>query len=696
MAKRAWWIGLFLLCCWQAAHAALAVGDADIVLRDSGELYFFIDRNHELSIDTVRDAARPWQRVTPQTHLSRYDTSTLWLHLRIATGDVDRQLVLYQVVPRRIDLQVYTQLANSAAPVAVQALTYPHYLFPIHVPAGNTMDIYLRARGNLAEALNDLQLWPMQALLAELPQYSAIEWANIAVMVLVAFTAFIMWLFVRQRLLLLFALLVSAQWLVYVTGHSYSLVWWSTTPAFSARCYQLTTPISTIIGIAFTRAFLDLPRYAPRLNRVAEMAMMALAIAAGAMLISSRSYDLYALPIVPLNWLFLVGVSFYLYRRNINRGHAIVMLACWLIWICVLAAFMLSTLLGSDRMLLRYVSDVSMQLRTVLFVICLGYHYQQTVRGEERARSDAQAKSEFLARMSHEIRTPMNGILGMSELLRDSGLNNTQRRYNDIVNSSANALLTVINDILDFSKIQAGHMSIEHIAFDLHELAADAVALLRVKAGEKDLKLELTIQDDVPAWVIGDPTRIRQILINFLSNAIKFTDMGGVHLKIAKHGYAIRMAVGDTGCGIASEVQPHLFEAFMQADESIARRYGGTGLGLAISKQLAELMGSKIGVESIPGGGSTFWIELPLPKTQPPAAVENKAIAPPSQQLKLLVVEDNFTNQVVAEAMLEKLGHQFRIVSSGADAVSIYQDSYRDIDIILMDCEMPEMSGYEA
>lgn len=248
----------------------------------------------------------------------------------------------------------------------------------------------------------------------------------------------------------------------------------------------------------------------------------------------------------------------------------------------------------------------------VLMLGWLAYHLRD---GISRARMELLAQREFFTHLSHEIRTPMTGVLGMSELLRDSELNTEQRHYNDVIYDSAKALLKIIDDLLDFSKLRAGRMQIESIAFNLHNLADDALALFRHQANKKRLLLRCDITANVAQYVIGDPTRIRQILLNFLSNAIKFTTSGSVLLQLRMAGDYVRLVVTDTGTGIPLETQRHLFESFRQAGAAIARQYGGSGLGLVICKQLTELMDGRIGVYSKPGSGSTFWVELPLQAT---------------------------------------------------------------------------------
>lgn len=321
----------------------------------------------------------------------------------------------------------------------------------------------------------------------------------------------------------------------------------------------------------------------------------------------------------------------------------------------------------------------------------------------QSAKHASLAKSDFLANMSHEIRTPMNGIIGMTDLALDATTPQERQEYLDIVKRSAQSLLAVINDILDFSKIEAGKIHIEHVAYNLHQTVNDCLQVLRGRADEKDLRLDCSFCDQAPQMVIGDPTRLRQILINLIGNAIKFTKQGCITLHIELQTLAdqpprLKFRVQDTGIGIPQEKLESIFEAFAQADISTTRHYGGTGLGLTITQRLVNLMGGRLLVQSQVGVGSAFEFDLPFEKAAQPEASPTTPVPthPALPSLSILVVEDHPINQLLASRMLEKWGHRVTLADNGQEALDRLSTHSESFDLVLMDMQMPIMGGLEA
>lgn len=347
----------------------------------------------------------------------------------------------------------------------------------------------------------------------------------------------------------------------------------------------------------------------------------------------------------------------------------------------------------------RHANQISMGLVLALVLLAgaLYWLFDHARRSQREAVAANQAKTHFLANISHEIRTPLNGILGLAEVLSRTSLEPKQQKLLEGLSNSGRNLLAIVNDVLDLARVARGQFDLKPELVELQPLFADCAPPFAMAAEAKGLRFSLTGIETLPAWVNVDPVRLRQIFMNLVGNAVKFTDHGTVTVRLSATPDRLAIEVVDSGIGISEEARQHLFEKFYQADSSISRRFGGTGLGLSIVKEITEAMGGSIELDSEAGKGSRFLIQLPLRAAEPPA--QTKAAEPVSEPagktvLRVLVVEDNLTNQMVVRSFLEMSGHSVVCADDGEKGVEAWKTG--EFDLILMDCQMPVLDGFQA
>lgn len=648
--------------------------------------------------------ASQWKAQNEQSINRGYDDTPFWVQFRLnAAQSIHKEWHLVLSNPLLDYVDVYQVFGNSGPRLIYRSgLHRPNqsriedhrfFIIPVEVYGPTT---YLMRLETSPSALVPLHAYPSDEFWSPLLKADIGNWLFYGVLLAMVLYNTFLYTTVRDVSYLFYGLFISGFGVLQLSLDGYLAQYLWPPGLIYHYQYNIWITLATVTSACFFIIhFLNL-RQTSRAHLWALYGMVALQVIAGILLVTIELdwFVRFYTPTILLFMALAISAGIHAWRAGFMAAKFFVL--AWVLFALGNAVF----LLGVEPPLSpNLASKLGAFAEAMLLSFALAYRIRLLREEQERQRMRVEAQSQFLAQISHEIRTPLNGVLGMTEVLSRTHLDNEQRSYVDTIQGSGSSLLALINDILDYSKIEAGKMSFRREPVDVHQLVEQQVKLFLSQAEHKSLSLTGDIDPTVPAWVMLDAQHVRQVMSNLVSNAIKYTDEGKVTLTLCIDPKAPRLLefrIEDSGIGISEIDQKNMFNLYSDVDPGRQRKAGGTGLGLAISRELVVLMGGSLIVSSVPGQGSCFTVKLPFLHAR--RRSEEARLADPKSQngFRVLVAEDNMVNQRVIQGLLEKLGHQVVLTSHGGEAVEVRQSETFDCDVLLMDCEMPHLDGYQA
>ena len=716
------------------AHATNALSNKPLLLADIQAVSYLRDPEQSIQLRDLwpldsNSPADQWQSL-PDSHINfLYDSASYWFLFPVVTdSDSAEEWVLSMKWPfldhvtlYLLDSQgkvVHTQVTGDQSEAYRSGDVYrlPHFYF--NVAPNQQYHVILKVTTS-SSVLVPIALTPAKLYQQSEQNLQVTYGLFFGALLIMAFYNSIIGIFTRDRSYAFYVayLLSVSFYAAAITGFGQRFLW-GCSPWISDQGLALSVALSFLFGAIFVDYFLRLYNHNPFAHRLVLFSVGLYSVLGIAALFAPESVVVtIEQPVGLLACLLVFVIAIYEWRKG-NKVARYFMIA----WIALLFGTCAYTLLLLGLIprnpFTENIQMIGIGIEMLLLSLALADRINrsrieqlstmnalfETAKEKYAAEADANARGEFFAKMSHEIRTPIGGVMGIADLLRNTELDGQQRKYIDTIYDSGESLLTIVNDILDFSKMEAGKLELENIPFQLAKHARECIDIVAIKADSQRVNFKLSIANNVPEWVTGDPVRLRQILLNLLSNAVKFTYQGEIELTVvgedkpaADNVAALRFSVRDAGIGLTKEQVARLFQPFQQADKSTTRRFGGTGLGLAICKELIELMEGDIGVDSVHGQGSCFWFQVNLAVADEcEAEIPDELPRPRFSGLRVLVAEDNPVNTMVLKGLLKRLEVDAIFVENGRQALQHYENHHKNVDVIFMDCEMPEMDGFAA